>query len=87
MEDADLRELIEANFKAMRARIQANVDITNLMHEEMKKQNSRVRTIEEETSFFRIIHRNPTRTMAVVILLVFGIMFAIQNGWFEFLKL
>ena len=87
MRNDDLREIIEANFQAMRARIQANADITDLIHEEIKKQNGRIHELEKETAFMRIIHRNPTRAMLVMILVVFGIIFAINNGWFEFLKL
>lgn len=87
MRNEDLREIIEANFKAMRARIQASADIMDVIHTEVKKQNGRIQKLERETLIIRIIHRNPKWTTVVIVLIVFGIIFAINNGWFEFLKL
>ena len=80
MHNDDLREIIEANFQAMRARIQANVDITNLLHREIKKQNGRIDNVEKETSFFRLIHRNPGRSTLVVVAVVLGVIFAYRLG-------
>jgi len=80
MRNEDLREIIEANFQAMRARIQAQCDITDLLRQEMKKQNGRIDNVEKETSFFRLIHRNPGRSTVVVVAVVLGAIFAYKLG-------
>lgn len=84
--DKELKELLEANFQAMRARIQSGTDIQDLVHQEVKKQNGRITELEKETLFFRLIHRNPTKTTVVFVLIIFGLLFAIERGWFSFLS-
>ena len=85
--DSEIKEYLDIKFEGVRAKLQANCDITDMIYKQIEKQNGRITTTERETSLWRIIQRNPTPSTAVLILLVFGIMFAIQNGWFEFLKI
>lgn len=87
MKNEDLKNMIEINFQAMRAKIQANCDITDMMYKQLEKQNGRLTKLEKQTSFFRLIHENPTRTTAILILIALGVIFAIGNGWFGFLKI
>ena len=87
MKNEDLKDIIEVNFQAMRAKIQANCDITDMMYKQMEKQNGRLTELEKETTFFRIVHKNPTRTLMVIVLIVLGLIFAISNGWVDIFKI
>ena len=61
--DRDFLELfsqkLEAENQGFRAEMRANHDIVDLVHQEVKKQNGRVKDIECDTSVWRMIQRNP----------------------------
>ena len=86
MNNNDIKELLDANFKAMRARIDANASITDLLYKSIEKQNGRIRTLEKETSIFRMMSRKPGVTVSIAVLLTLGIIFAIKNNLFQYIK-
>lgn len=46
MKNEDIIYIIESNFRATRAEITANGDITKMLYDEIKKQNSRIEKVE-----------------------------------------
>jgi len=46
MRNEDLKEIIEVQYQATRAELKANADILHMLHDQVDKQNSRVRKLE-----------------------------------------
>jgi len=84
--EKDVREYLDAHFEGVRAKIQANCDITDMMYKQIEKQNGRITSIEKETSFWRLVYRNPGRSFIIILLVLFGVVFAMERGWFGFLN-
>lgn len=90
MKNLEIKEILDANFKAVRAEMKADRDIFGLKLDEIichqKATNGRVEMLEKQTWFFRMVHRNPKVTITVCIILFFGVVFLIDKDLLEILK-
>jgi hypothetical protein len=71
-----LAELLDAKMTGLKAEIKASTDFTGYKLDQLidyqKVQNGRIDILENETRMFRLIHRNPGTSLAIIILILAG---------------
>jgi len=72
----DDKDYLDLAFKGMKADIKADLNMVGYKVDELieyqKIQNGRIGKLEKETRIFRLIHRNPKISGAIIILIIIG---------------
>ena len=75
----DDKDYLDLAFKEMRADLKADLNMVGYKVDELIKyqkiQNGRIDCLEKETRIFRLIHRNPKISGAIIILIIIGAAF------------
>ena len=85
MNNAEIKELIEAKFSGLHAQMKANCDITDIVHQEVKRINGNVRELQNCSIQHRIYWRWAIPGVVILFLLLYII--AEISGVSEILKL
>ena len=85
MRNEQVIEVLEAKLSGFKAEIKAGMDMQGYKLDQLieyqKKQNDKIKTLEDDTRIWRLIHRNPKTSGMVIGLSVIGIvaLFILKN--------